>query len=168
MKNLGFLLFLLVVPFFSVYGQDASVAAEGIDWTPFSEALDAAQKSEKILLIDIYAPWCRYCRQLQREVYTDERVREYVNTTFIVTRLNGDDAEEMHQFKEYSLTGQELAMALGAQGFPTTVFLRANSEYITRLPGFAPADDFFQVLQYIGTEAYLEGSYQDYVQTLNK
>jgi len=168
MKKLVFLLFLLVVPFSSNFAQDASLAAEGINWTPFSEAVDLAEKSSKKLLIDIYAPWCRYCRQVQDEVYSDERVRDYVNDTFVVTRLNGDDAEEKFHFREYMLTGQELAMALGAQGFPTTVFLQSNSEYITRLPGFAPADEFIHVLQFIGSEAYLDGSFQDYREKLDK
>ena len=143
--------------------QDASVPAEGLPWKPFEEAVALAAKQNKKVLVDIFAPWCPWCRRLQREVYTDPAVQEYLKERFIVTRLNGDDTTASYAFKTYNLTAAELAAGLGAQGYPTTVFLAANSDYITRLPGFVDAAEFIHVLRFIGTEAYQKLTYQEYV-----
>jgi thioredoxin-related protein len=160
------LIFLFVVaPVLTVHAQDASVPAEGINWHTFEEAVAMAKKEKKKIIVDIYAPWCTWCRKLQREVYTDPDIREYVNKNFVITRLDGEDKEETVQFKEYSLTPSELALGFGLQGYPTTVFLDAESDYITRLPGFADVPEFKRVLTYIGTDAFVDRTYQEFVGT---
>jgi thioredoxin-related protein len=160
--SLFLLLFAALLPHRAA-AQDASVPAEGLPWKPFEEAVSLAQQQNKKVLVDIFAPWCPWCRRLQREVYTDPAVQQYLKEKFIVTRINGDDTTASYAFKTYKLTPAELAAGLGAQGYPTTVFLAANSDYITRLPGFVDASEFIHVLRFIGTEAYEKLTYQEYV-----
>ena len=144
------------------FAQDASVPAEGLDWYPFEEAIDAAKQSKKKLIIDVYAPWCPWCRRLQSEVYTDEKVRSYVKEHFILTRLDAENHDDKVRFREHTLTPAELSTGLGASGFPTTVFLDAEGEYITRLPGFVEAGEFLHVLGYIGSDAFADQSFEEY------
>lgn len=151
---------LLITP---LRAQDASVAAEGVAWKPFEKAVQLAAKEKKPLVVDIYAPWCTWCRRLQREVYVDPAVQAYLAKHFVVTRLNGDDTASKLTFKEYDLTSAELAQGLGAEGYPTTVFLSATSDYITRLPGFVDAGEFVQILRFIGSGAYQKLTYPEYV-----
>ena len=142
--------------------QDASVPAEGLDWYPFEEALERAKVNKKKIIVDVYAQWCPWCRRLQRDVYTDEEVRAYVEEHFVLTRLDAENVEDSLDFKNFTLTQAELSAGLGAEGFPTTVFLSSDSEYITRLPGFVEAPDFLHVLGYIGSNAFVEQSYEEY------
>lgn len=142
--------------------QDASVPAAGLDWYPFEEAVDLAQLNKKKVLVDVYAAWCPWCRRLQSEVYTDENVQSYVKEHFVLTRLDAENREDSLRFKEHVLTPADLAVGLGAQGFPTTVFLDEESEYITRLPGFLEAGEFHTVLGYIGSDAFIEQSFEEY------
>lgn len=146
----------------SVNAQDASVPAEGLEWKPFEEAVQQAATQDRKLIVDIYAPWCPWCRRLQREVYVDDAIQEYVKQHFVLTRLDGENQTDSLRFREYTLTPSELAIGLGAQGYPTTVFLDPSGEYITRLPGFAEAPAFLNVLSYIGSDAFKEHSYEEY------
>lgn len=146
----------------AVSAQDASVAAEGLDWKPFEEAVVQARAQNKKLIVDIYAPWCPWCRRLQREVYSDTAVQDYVREHFILTRLDAENQSDSLQFREYTLTPSELAIGLGTEGYPTTVFLAPDGEYITRLPGFADTPAFLDVLTYIGSDSFVELSYEEY------
>lgn len=170
MKHFSLLLALLIacataLPAAAQQQPDASHLPESTpDWHPtFAAALEAAQVSNKKVLVDIYAPWCPWCRRLINEVYTARPIQDYLREHFEVVRLNGELIDDKHQYMGYTLTSAELAQGLGASGYPTTVFLGPDGQYITRLPGFAGADDFIQILRYIGSDAYTSQSYDDFV-----
>ena len=138
---------------------DASTA-QPIEWLRFQDALSAASVSGRTILVDVYAPWCPWCQKLQSEVYTDPEIRAYLSEHFEIARLNIDEEEDIIEFKGFTLTPAELAAGLGAEATPTTVFLDADGEYITRLPGFVDADEFKNVLKYIGSGVFRQKSYE--------
>ena len=168
MKRAVCIVFLALLPLSLAFAQteseDTSVTSgTTFPWIPFDDAVTTAQESGKYVLVDIYAPWCGWCRRMQNEVYTDEELKAYLDEHFETGRLNIDDSETRHQFKGYDLTSQELGYGLGAEGTPTTVFLDPNGEYITRLPGYADLDTFNKVVRYIGSEAFRDMTFQEYL-----
>ena len=145
--------------------QSAVDPADGVSWLEFEEGARIAAAVQKPMLVDIYAPWCGWCSRLQSDVYTDQRIQRYLTDKFTVARLNIDSVDDVVKFRGYEVTSAELAMGLGATGTPTTVFLDATGNYITRLPGFVGADEFLQVLQFIGSEAYKSQSFEAFVES---
>lgn len=142
--------------------QDASQPAP-IGWKPLASALETARKTGKKVLVDVYAPWCPWCRRMQREVYTDPAVQAYLKQHFVLTRLDADDDASTVRFQGHTLSPAALAQGLGATGLPTTVFLSPEGKYLTRLPGFIATKDFLMVLRYVGTNAYVRQAYPDFV-----
>jgi thioredoxin-related protein len=139
--------------------------AEGIDWHgSVEEALTAAETSGKKVIVDVFAPWCGWCARLQKEVYGDESVQAFVADNFEMVRLNGEVSDDIVQFQQYTLSSQMLAQALGATGYPTTVFLAEDGSYVTKLPGFSAPPDFLNVLGFIASEAYLTQKFEEYLE----
>jgi thioredoxin-related protein len=134
-----------------------------VSWLEFEEGAREAAETQRPILVDIYAPWCGWCTRLQTDVYTDQRIQQYLADNFSVTRLNIDSVDDEVNYRGYKVTSAELATGLGASGTPTTVFLDATGKYITRLPGFIGADEFLLVLRFIGTEAYKSQSFKAFI-----
>lgn len=146
----------------SILAQSATEPAEGIEWRSFQDGLSSSKATSTKLLVDVYAPWCGWCSRLQADVYTTSEIRSYVNEHFTVARLNIDEMDDTLSFKGYTLSSAELAMGLGASGTPTTVFLDADGDYITRLPGYLGPEDFLTVLRFIATDAYRNQSFEEF------
>lgn len=145
------------------WAQTASTQA-GPDWHSFEEVIENAEAEGKYILVDIYAPWCPWCRKMQKEVYTEATVRRYLDKHFEASRLDATDTSKQYEYQGRMLNAQQLASQLGMQGTPTTVFLQPNGTYIAHLPGFIEADRFQHVLHYIGSGAHEQQGFQEYLE----
>lgn len=165
MKRASIFISLLALICSAGYAQTASDqrVAPAPAWQPFEEAVAAAAAQDKMVLVDIYAVWCGWCQKLQDEVYTDPDILSYLDEHFEVTRLDIEATDDTVRYKDHTVSSSELAVGLGAQATPTTVFLDANGDYVTRLPGYVDAEGFMHVLRYLGTGAYRHQSYDDFV-----
>lgn len=132
------------------------------DWKSFNDALKLAEKENRPLLINFYTDWCTFCKKLDKEVYADQEVIKYLNTHFIVSKVNAEDENGTANYKEYSLSYPQLTHAFGISGFPATVFMNAKAEYITRLPGYVPKDVMMIVLTYIAEKHYEKEAFADF------
>jgi thioredoxin-related protein len=129
----------------------------------FETVLDEAQAQDKPVLVEIYAPWCPYCQRMQEDVYSDATVRKYLDETFTYVRLNSDTtAGTKHRYRDRTLSTKQLASVLGAQGVPTTTFLKPDGTPIARQPGFIERATFLKIIRYIGSGAYEQESFQSY------
>ncbi len=134
-----------------------------IEWIEFQKALALADSSGKAVLVDVYASWCPWCAKMQDSVYTQAHILEYVAEHFVTARLDIEKVDDEINFKGYKLTSAQLASGFGAEATPTTVFLTSTGDYITRLPGYLDAEGFSRVLKYIGSEAYKEKSFEQFM-----
>ena len=81
----------------------------------------------------------------------------------MATRVNADSADHTYEYSGHTFTGQELGYHLGARGFPTTVFLFSDGNYLTPLPGFVEAENIMSVLSFLATDAFESESFEEYL-----
>lgn len=139
-----------------------------ITWPTFDAAFEAAKKSKKIVLIDVWSATCGWCRKQQAEVYTQPDLQTFLFDKFELGRLNLDVTDDTVSFRGYTLSSQMLAGGLGATGTPTTVFMEPDGSYITRLQGYHAYEDFYDVLRFIGTASYKDMSFEEFLTKLEK
>jgi len=175
MNLMNRLLLLLVAGFLVAFLPEARVSAQiqtdennQIVWPSFPEAVARAEENGKILLIDVWSAHCPWCKKQQTQVYTQPELQEMIARYFEIGRIDLDNTTDTVSFRGYDLTYPELAGGLGASGTPTTVFLESSGAYITRLAGFHPAPDFTDVLEFIGSEAFRDTSYEDFLEARSK
>lgn len=134
----------------------------------FEDVIDQASTQKTPILVEIYTTWCPYCQRMQDTVYADSSVQNYLSDHFTYVRLNSDTTEGTHRYRDRTLSTKQLASVLGAQGVPTTVFLKSDGTPIARQPGFIERSMFLTMLRFVGSEAYQNQSYQEFAGARSK
>jgi len=110
----------------------APAAAEEIDWaSDYQAALTEARERDTLVMIKVYTDWCHWCKELDKNVFTDARVIE-LSKSIVNLKANAED-------EGY---GTQVAQLFGVQGYPTTLFVNGDGEEIDRIGGYLPAEDF--------------------------
>lgn len=112
-----------------------AVQANTIDFTQISSEKEwkaifqKAKEENKLVFVDVYTDWCGYCKKLDKEVYTDERVVAFFNENFINVKFNAETP-----------FGYPRAAAFNVEGYPTMLFLTDEQQVFERIGGFVPVD----------------------------
>ena len=97
----------------------------------WAEALEAAEKSNKLIFVDAYTSWCGPCKRMEKEVFTQEKVADYYNARFINVRLNMERGEGLYFARKYRV-----------RVYPNLLYLDAKGNVMHRRAGFLEANDF--------------------------
>lgn len=99
-------------------------AADSIDWAVYSdEALVAAQKENKPVMIDFFAEWCAACHELEEKTFSTEEFKE-LSRDFRLLKFDAtEDNEQISEvLKKYQV-----------KGLPTVLFINRNGTLLNEL-----------------------------------
>jgi thioredoxin-related protein len=133
-----------------------------LQWTDYTDGVRKASAENKKVLIDVYTDWCGWCKKMEKDTYSDENIKSYLTQNYILVRLNAESNVKETVGQE-TMTQAEIAKAYRVDGYPTTIFLSADGQPITSVPGYLKADEFMQVLKFIGGDYYKKMEFQDYL-----
>jgi len=123
--NIFFLL--LVVTTLTLNAQVEFIEVETL------EQMKAVQKkaSDQMLMlyVDVYATWCGPCKMMDREVYTDPSVADYMNAHYVSVRMDGE-----------SDWGRIYASEQQLEGYPSMFIFSDDGERVSKIVGFTPAE----------------------------
>ena len=153
-------------------------ATAQVEWLSWEEAIERNQTEPRKLLVDVYTDWCGWCKKMDKAVFADPAIAQFISENFYAIKLDAEQKENIvykdHTFKFRPDVGRrgshELAISLLDQrlSFPSIVYLDENESRITISPGFKPAEKYINELRFIQGGHYKTKSYQDYLSTLGK
>ncbi|WP_200763717.1 thioredoxin family protein [Nitrosophilus alvini] len=102
-----------------------------IEWFyDYQKALQYSKKENKPLMIFMESDYCRWCKKMKRETFTDTKIVQIINRYFIALQLNRED-------KDYPVD------KITARVVPTTFFLTPDEKLIIRpVEGYWDAESF--------------------------
>ncbi len=167
------LLFALGICFSLFFGAiNMAHAAESIKWYTLEEAMEAAKEKPKPLLVDLYTDWCGWCKKLDADTFAHAGIVKYISENFYPVKFNAEQRNTVKFLgKEYTPAANDrthpLAMALtaGRLSYPMLLYIRADGQVITAVPGYASPQQLEPILHYIATSAYETQQWDDFLKT---
>ena len=121
----------------------------------FNDGLNAAKSSGKKVLLYIYTSSDNWCKKMDSEVFTSDKVKNALSD-FIFIKLNAGGSDK-YKFDNKEYTSGELAKKFGGTGYPTFAVLNSdgspisfkyNGENTSSLSGFLGDKDMTEMLNY--------------------
>ena len=151
MKHFSWLLAAVVLALMS---PGSAGADQELNWRGWDDGLREAAAAKRPVLVDVYTDWCGWCKRMDRDVYSQGPIRDYLSQRFVTVKLNAE-SQKTARYDGKSLTSRSLAAHFRVTGYPTTVFLRPGGEHLVNVPGYVPAPRFLLLLRYVG-DGYLD------------
>ncbi len=142
----------------------ATAQVHDLDTYDLEEALELAQSTDKKVLIDVYAEWCPYCERMHKNVYTDPEVAEAIEDYYYLVMINIESSDEVNYLGN-EMSEREFSQQLNSESLPTTFFMNSSGELLGKQPGLLPADTFYNLLNFVGSDAYLSTTFEEYQQS---
>ena len=122
-----------------------------VHWQNLREAQARSQAEQKPLLIHFTAPWCGWCKKMERETYSVPAVIHYLNDNFTMAKVDTDKLPAM-------------ATKYQVEGLPTLWFQEDGGKRLTRLDGFTSADNLMPLLEFIVARDYEWTDYKTWLE----
>ncbi len=167
MKKLIIMLILTVPALF------LSAQTTAVKWYSIEEAVSLAKADPRPIFVDAYTDWCGWCKKLDKETFSNPVIAEILNTKYYPVKFDAEGKEPVtFQGRKFINDGSmgkthQLAYALlqGNLGYPTVVFLTANSELITPVSGYKTPAQFEPMLMYFAGTSWQKQTFEEFMKT---
>lgn len=126
--KLGYLTAVFSIVSITITAQHRSIAFEH---GTFAEIKEKALKENKLIFMDAFTTWCGPCKQMARNVFTNDTVADYFNTNLVNAKIDMEKGE-----------GIELAKKYEVQCYPNLLFIDGNGIIVHRVAGSMTSKDF--------------------------
>lgn len=137
-------------PLADTAANDPAPADAALQWREHDAAFTAARATGQPVLIHFTADWCKWCKVMRQETFSQPEIRDLMQEAFVTAKVDADRQPR-------------LRATYNVQGLPTVWFLTSDAEPIIYIPGYVDAPTFLSVLRWIASGAHVHLSYEDYM-----
>lgn len=167
---------LFIIIFFSILiSSFTPLTKEKINWISIAELNEAYAKNPKPILVDVYTDWCGWCKVMDKNTYSNEKVAAYINKHYYAVRYNAESKENTtfnnKPFKyneQYRSNELALYLTFGRLEFPTTVFLSTIDARPAPLSGYMKPKEIEAPLKFFGEGAHVTQTFVEFQKSLKK
>lgn len=146
MKQLSRLILLIISwPFFAT----SQSKVEGIKWIDspsWEKVREEALKENKFIFVDAYTTWCIPCKLMDRGVFSDKQVGDFMNKNFLSVKVQMDQtANDNESIRSWYSDANYINETYKPDGYPCFLFFAPNGIIANKSMGFQKADKFIEL-----------------------
>ncbi|MBU8921855.1 MAG: thioredoxin family protein [Bacteroidales bacterium] len=146
-RKLGFTGLIVIMILVGCGAGSEEKTADG--WLSFNEGMELAASSGKPVIVDFYTSWCKWCKVMDRDTFSNPEVKAALEKDFVTIRINAENRKDKLRYKGKEYTPVELTRLFKVRGFPSLAYMESDGELIMVVPGFKKPDVFMPTLRYI-------------------
>jgi thioredoxin-related protein len=151
----------IIIPLYSlllshIINLPNDLKRDTIDWKSFEAVENDVKENPRMIFIEVYTDWCKWCKKLDNEVLTDSTIIGLLNENYYALRLNGEEKKSIRffnqEFRYHPITKtHELARALLGEdlSYPAIVILNTSYEIEKIIGGFQTKEELTTILKEI-------------------
>lgn len=161
--------FAVLITFFFLFSTIKLQAQ--VNWVELDDAVKMAQTQHKKILVKVYTNWCGWCKEMDKNTFSNEYVSKYLNEHYICVRFNAEQKNDItFQGKVYRLVRttrgsyHEFAAKLlnGNMSYPSTVFLDETGNFIQAIAGYLRPQQLEKIAAYFASNSHFSMPWQHF------
>jgi len=134
-----------LLPLFAIAQEKPAINfSKAQNW---SELLRESKEADKPILIDAFTTWCGPCKKMDKEVFSNPEVAEYINTHFIVLKVQMDSTKKDGEIVRVWRKEADAYFTPYVTAYPCYLFFQPDGKYNGRELGFHQPYDFIDILK---------------------
>lgn len=125
----------IIFVFIILFLADSSYAQIDFMKGTLSDAFQKSKTEKKLLMVDVFTDWCKWCVELENKVYSQKDVYEFANSNQVNFKIDAEKGEGLEFAKKYKVNA-----------YPTVLFLDAEGNEVDRILGYVPKKDFLEMM----------------------
>ncbi len=165
--------FLFVLGFLIFDNTTCQQADNSINWINWHEMINQRNKDsvKKKVFIDLYTPWCGWCKRMDLSTFKDPLIVNYINNKYYPVKFNGETKDTIifnkHQFinsdPSYIKSSPNArgkahwfahSILDGKLSYPSYVVLDENLIRLMIYNGYKKVDEMLGILLFFGSNQY--------------
>jgi thioredoxin-related protein len=104
------------------------LSLHALEWKSYEEAKALQKQNNKLIMLDVIRTNCRYCENMERDVFDDGAMGAWIEERFIPVKLNLDT--------------DKLPLGLKVSFTPSFFFIDKHDVIVKKIPGAWNIEDF--------------------------
>ncbi len=115
----------------------------------WSQVKEKAATENKYIFVDVFATWCGPCKQMDKDVYPNDTVGDFMNDKFISVKVQMDSTpHDNDNVKKWYADAQKINKEYPIGGYPTFLFLSPDGQLVHKGMGFNNAQAFVNMAKF--------------------
>lgn len=133
-----------------------------LTWYKYDQGLTKAKKEKKHIMVYFYTARCGWCKKMDQYTFGNEEVKKALNKSYVPIKVNGYSGEKV-KVDGKQITERQVATMYRVRAHPITWFLKPSGERIAPRIGYADAEEFLYILNWVKDDLYEKISFQEFV-----
>ena len=165
--------FLFVLGFLIFVNTSCQQADNSINWINWHEMINQRNKDsiKKKVFIDLYTPWCGWCKRMDLSTFKDPLIVNYINNKYYPVKFNGETKDTIIFNKHQFINSDPLyiksspnargkahwfahSILDGKLSYPSYVVLDENLIRLMIYNGYKKVDEMLGILLFFGSNQY--------------